>query len=102
VFFLDGANPEQVAVRKVEEWPSPGGPASKPYGIAVAPNGMVWYSESGVSPNTLVEFDPRNKTFSSTVIPSGGGVVRNMVATSDGRLYLACGGVNKVAIAEIH
>jgi hypothetical protein len=29
------------------------------------------------------------------------GVVRNMVATSDGRLYLACSGVNKVAIAEI-
>jgi virginiamycin B lyase len=89
------------ATRKVEEWPSPGGPTSKPYGIAIATNGMVWYSESGVSPNTLVQFDPRSKSFSSTIIPSGGGVVRNMVATSDGRLYLACSGVNKVAIAEI-
>jgi virginiamycin B lyase len=87
--------------RKVEEWPSPGGPGSRPYGIAVAPNGMVWYSESGITPNTLVEFDPKGKKFSSTVIPSGGGVVRNMVATNDGRLYLACSGVNKVAIAEI-
>jgi virginiamycin B lyase len=83
------------ATRKVEEWPSSGGPASKPYGIAVVPNGMVWYSESGVSPNTLVQFDPRSKTFSSTVIPSGGGVVRNMVATGDGRLYLACSGSTK-------
>src|SRR5206468_2766289 len=27
----------------LEEWPSPGGPGSKPYGIAVAPDGMVWY-----------------------------------------------------------
>jgi len=89
------------ATKKVEEWPSPGGPTSKPYGIAVAPNGMVWYSESGINPNTLVQFDPKAKTFSSTVIPSGGGVVRNMVATGDGRLYLACSGVNKVAIAEI-
>jgi virginiamycin B lyase len=34
------------AKKKVEEWASPGGPTSKPYGIAVAPNGMVWYSEN--------------------------------------------------------
>jgi virginiamycin B lyase len=87
--------------RKTEEWPSPGGPQSKPYGIAIAPNGIVWYSESGVNPNTLVRFDPAAKTFSATPIPSGGGVVRNMVATSDGRLYLACSGVNKVAVAQI-
>jgi virginiamycin B lyase len=89
------------ASRKQEEWPSPGGPNSKPYGIAIAPNGEVWYSESGVNPNTLVEFDPRTKSFASSTIPSGGGVVRNMVATPDGKLYLACSGVNKVAIAEI-
>lgn len=78
-----------------------GGAGSKPYDIAVAPNGEVWYSESGVNPNTLVEFDPKTKTFASTTISSGGGVVRNMVATPDGKLYLACSGVNKVAIAEI-
>jgi hypothetical protein len=48
-----------------------------------------------------VEFDPKSKSFASTTIPSGGGVVRNMVATPDGRLYLACSGVNKVAVAEI-
>ena len=89
------------AAGKVEEWASPGGPKSNPYGIAITPSGKVWYSESGVKPNTLVEFDPKTKAFSSTVIPSGGGVVRNMVATSDGKLYLACSGVNKVAIAEI-
>src|SRR2546430_7413992 len=28
-------------------------------------------------------------------IPSGGGVVRNMAATKDGRLYLACSGDRK-------
>jgi virginiamycin B lyase len=86
--------------RKVEEWPSPGGADSRPYGIAVTPDGIVWYSESGVEPNTLVRFDPAAKTFTRTPIPSGGGVVRNMVATGDGRLYLACSGVNKVAVAE--
>jgi virginiamycin B lyase len=82
---------------KVEEWQSPGGPVSNPYGIAVS-KGMVWYSESGVHPNTLVRFDPKTHEFASTAIPSGGGVVRNIAATSDGRLYLACSGVNKVAI----
>ena len=85
---------------KVEEWASPGGPSSRPYGIAVVPDGSVWYSESGVTPNTLVRFDPRTKQFSATPIPSGGGVVRNMVSTPDGRLYLACSGVNKVAVAD--
>ena len=84
----------------LEELPSPGGPTSRPYGIAIPQSGMIWYSESGVNPNTLVEFDPKAKTFASTPIPSGGGVVRNMVATPDGRLYLACSGVNKVAIAQ--
>jgi streptogramin lyase len=54
-----------------------------------------------VTPNTLVRFDPQSKSFSTTNIPSGGGVVRNMVATPDGKLYMACSGVNKVAIAEI-
>ena len=46
-------------------------------------------------------FDPKSKGFSSTAIPSGGGVVRNIAATPDGRLYLACSGVNKVAVAEV-
>lgn len=31
---------------------------------------------------------------------TGGGTVRNMVATPDRRLYLACSGVNKVAVVE--
>ncbi|HUI85071.1 MAG TPA: lyase [Candidatus Binatia bacterium] len=83
---------------KQQEWPSPGGPHSEPYGIAITPDGAVWYSESGVHPNTLVRFDPRTQRFLLTAIPSGGGVVRNMAATRDGRLYLACSGVNKVAV----
>ena len=84
----------------LKEWASPGGSSSEPYGIAVTRNGIVWYSESGMKPNTLVRFDPKSESFSSQPIPSGGGVVRNMVATPDGRLYLACSGVNKVAVVE--
>jgi virginiamycin B lyase len=84
----------------LQEWVSPGGAESEPYGIAITSDGLVWYSESGVKPNTLVRFDPKSERFSAEQIPSGGGVVRNMVATPDGRLYLACSGVNKVAVVD--
>ena len=85
----------------VKAWLSPGGAQSRPYGIAITRDGIVWYSESGVKPNTLVRFDPKTGDFQKWNIPSGGGVVRNLAATSDGRLYLACSGVNKVAVANI-
>ena len=61
---------------------------------------MVWYSESGVAPNTMVRFNPKTEEFARAEIPSGGGTVRNMAATSDGRVYLACSGVNKVGVVE--
>jgi streptogramin lyase len=60
---------------------------SGPYGIAVVKD-VLWYSESGVSPNTLVRFDPKTEKFQTWEIPSGGGVVRNMMATQDGNLVL--------------
>jgi virginiamycin B lyase len=86
---------------KVEEWPSPGGAGSRPYGIDAGPDGIIWYSESGVQPNTLVRFSPVSREFHKWTIPSGGGVVRNLVVTQDNHIYLACSGVNKVAIASL-
>jgi virginiamycin B lyase len=86
----------------LKEWLSPGGSESEPYGIAITNDGEVWYSESGVKPNTVVGFDPKSESFSTKPIPSGGGVVRNMVATPDRRLYLACSGVNKVAVVDLN
>jgi len=64
-------------------------------------DGIVWYSESGVSPNTLVRFDPSSSAFQSWPIPSGGGVVRNMMATRDHGLVLAESGAGKVALVAI-
>ncbi len=86
---------------KVDEWLSPGGSSSAPYGIATTQAGMVWYSESGPNPNTIVRFDPKTNSFTKWPIPSGGGVIRHMVSTPDGDLYIACSGVNKVGIVEI-
>jgi virginiamycin B lyase len=84
----------------VKMWPSPGGSGPAPYGITITPDGMVWYSESGTKPNTIIQFDPKTEKFARAAIPSGGGTVRNMAATSDGRVYLACSGVNKVGVVE--
>lgn len=95
--YLGRLDPKTGAVR---EWASPGGPQSRPYGIA-AVGRIVWYSESGVHPNTLVRFDSRTEQFQTWAIPSGGGVVRNMMATLDGNLVLACSGVNRVALVEV-
>jgi virginiamycin B lyase len=97
--YLGRLDPEQ---KKIEEWVSPGGPESKPYGIAATPDGMIWFSESGVRPNTIVRFDPKTRAFSTWPIPSGGGVIRHMVATPDGNVYIACSGVNKVGIVRVY
>ncbi|SVB59305.1 uncharacterized protein METZ01_LOCUS212159, partial [marine metagenome] len=35
------------------------------------------------------------------IIPSGGGVVRHMVATAEGNLVLACSAVNRLALVEV-
>ncbi len=84
----------------VKDWASPGGPDSRPYGIATVGD-VIWYSESAVKPNTLVRFDSRTEEFQTWAIPSGGGVVRNMMATADGNLVLACSGVSRVALVEV-
>jgi virginiamycin B lyase len=94
---LGRLNPATGAVKM---WPSPGGSDSGPYGIAITKDGSVWYSESGVKPNTLIKFDPSSEKFARATIPSGGGVVRNMAATPDGRIYLACSGVDKIGIVD--
>jgi virginiamycin B lyase len=85
----------------VDEWRSPAGATASPYGIASTPDGAVWYSEAGVQPNTLVRFNPADQSFEKWPIPSGGGVVRHIVTTPGGQVYLACSGVNRVGIAFV-
>src|SRR5713226_1393603 len=105
IYFTDyeGGNLGKLdpATGAVKMWPSPGGAGAAPYGITITPDGMVWYSESGVKPNTMVRFDPKTEQFARAPIPSGGGTVRNMAATPDGRVYIACSGVNKVGVVQV-
>jgi virginiamycin B lyase len=88
------------ATGKTTEWASPGGPRSNPYGMAAIKD-VIWYSEAGTKPNTIVRFDPRTEKFQSWVIPSGGGVVRNVDVTREGNLAIATSGVNGIGLVEI-
>ncbi|MCM2359340.1 MAG: hypothetical protein NDI77_14415, partial [Geobacteraceae bacterium] len=96
--FLGRLSPESG---KVMEWASPGGKGSGPYGMAATPDGMVWYSESGVRPNSVVRFDPQTEKFTTWPVPSGGGVIRHMAATPQGDVYIACSGVGKVGVVRL-
>lgn len=87
---------------KLEEFASPGGPASRPYAIAVTPDRIVWYCETGVSDkNVLIRFDPSTKAMASWPIISGGGTIRHMVIGRADELWLALSGVGKIARATI-
>ena len=85
---------------KVTEWQSPSGPKSEPYGIS-AISDVIWYSESGSTPNTVVRFDPRTEKFQSWPIPGGGNIVRNTSVTRDGNFLLANSLVNGVTLVTI-
>jgi len=86
---------------QVTEWPSPSGPKSQPYGITYQ-GGAIWYVESAIKPNVLVRFDIKTQKFQSWLVPGGGGVVRNIKTTDDGKnIVMAESGVNKIALVEI-
>ena len=81
-----------------KEWPSPSGPKSHPYAIAVV-DGIVWYNESAQRPDTLVRFDPASEKFQSWPIPSGnlyGGILRHMRPTRDGNLLIHQTSTNRI------
>ena len=84
----------------MKEWPSPSGPKSAPYGIS-AVKGVLWYSESEASPNTIVRFDPKTQKFQSWTIPGGGNIVRNTDVTPDNNWVLANSLTNEVTLVTL-
>jgi len=63
----------------IDEWLMPGGPSSRPYGMAVDAADRLWFVETGSQPNRFLGFDSVTGQFlPSTAIPSGGGSVRHM------------------------
>ncbi|MFT4872757.1 cytochrome C [Congregibacter sp.] len=84
-----------------KEWPSPSGPKSHPYAIAVIDD-VVWYNESGMRPDALVRFDPVSEVFQSWAIPSGVGIVRHVWVTREGELLIHQSSSNRVGRVSIH
>jgi virginiamycin B lyase len=89
-----------VGSGEVKEWLSPSGPQSAPYGIS-AIGDTLWYSESGVAPNTVVRFDPGTEAFQSWAIPGGGRIVQNTAVTTEGDLVLASSLANAVTLVKL-
>lgn len=83
------------ATGDVREWPSPSGPDSHPYALAVIDD-VVWYNESGMRPDALVRFDPATEQFQSWAIPSGVGIIRHMWVTAAGELLIHQSSSNRV------
>jgi len=82
-------------------YPSPSGPDSNPYGLTITPDGMVWYTETGTQPNIIVRFDPISSTFARATIPFATSGIHNIIATSDGLVYLTSRGVDKLGVVEV-
>lgn len=46
---------------------------SRPYGMVIDEQDRIWFVETGLKPNRLIDFDSKVKEFiSETGIPSGG------------------------------
>jgi virginiamycin B lyase len=90
-----------VETGEVTEFASPAERLARPYGITSTSDGAIWYSESGPTPNTVVRFDPVDRTMQSWPIPSGGGVVRHMVTAPNDDVWLACSGVDRLARVRV-
>jgi virginiamycin B lyase len=88
---------------QVKEWPSPSGPKSHPYAIAIIDD-AIWYNESAQRPDALVRFDPATERFQSWPIPSGGvysGIVRHMRPTREGNLLIHQSATNRIILVTI-
>jgi virginiamycin B lyase len=95
--YLGSYNPRTNAFK---EWLSPGGASSAPYGIAIAPDGRIFYDEAGAG--AIVAFDRKSGQMESIKIPTPGSVVRNIsVDSTHSRVWLALSGTGRIGKIEL-
>ena len=83
-----------------KEWLSPGGTSSAPYGIAIAPDGRIFYDEA--RSGSIVVFDRKSGQMETIKIPTRGSIVRNMsVDSTRGRIWLALSGTGRIGKIEL-
>ena len=73
--------------------------ASGPHGLVNDKEGNIWFTAN--SKGYIGKLDPKTGQFQTWVIPGGGGVVRNMMATRNGNFVLAESALNMVALVEV-
>ena len=72
------------------------------YRIVVNSDGIPFFAE--FSSNKLASIDPKTMEIHEYPLPnagSRGGVVRNMMATRNGKLVLACSGADRIALVDV-
>jgi len=90
-----------ISIGALIMFPTPGGSDSSPYGLAITPDGTVWYCETGNQPANIIRFSPGSSTFSRTPIPFATSVVHSMTSAPDGRVYFASSDGDKVGAVEV-
>ncbi len=89
---LGSYNPKSGIAR---EWLSPGGATSAPYGIAIAPDGRIFYNEAKTG--VMIVFDRKTGQTETINIPTRGSVVRNIsVDSTRARVWLALSGIGRL------
>jgi virginiamycin B lyase len=95
--YLGSYNPK---TRAFKEWLSSGGERSAPYGIAIAPDGRVFYQEA--RSGNIIAFDRKTEKMETVKIPTDGSIVRNMsVDSTRNRLWLALSGTGRIGKIEL-
>ncbi|MEA2705609.1 MAG: virginiamycin lyase, partial [Gemmatimonadaceae bacterium] len=95
--YLGSYNPRNGAFR---ERLSPGGAGSAPYGIAIAPDGRIFYNEA--HSGTVVAFDRKTAKMETIKIPTPGSIVRNIsVDSTRSRIWLALSGTGRIGKIEL-
>jgi virginiamycin B lyase len=95
--YLGSYNPKSAVFKELV---SPGGGSSAPYGIAIAPDGRIFYNEA--HSGTIVAFDRTSGKMETIGIPTPGSIVRNMsVDSTRNRIWLALSGTGRIGRIEL-
>jgi virginiamycin B lyase len=95
--YLGSYNPKTGVFK---ESLSPGGTSSAPYGIAIAPDGRIFYDEA--RSGTIVAFDRKTGKSETIKIPTPGSIVRNIsVDSTRNRVWLALSGIGRLGEIEL-
>jgi virginiamycin B lyase len=98
--MLGRLDPKTGAIR---EFPLPAAAQSLPYAMASDDRDRIWLAETGVQPNRLVGFDPKNESWFSVtpITESGGGTVRHMIFHAPTRTLWFGTDANTIARARV-